>query len=147
MKAVFYVSLYVGVPDASFAFPFAQLNGVRLAVPVVDPALVQSTTDHFRDVLAETFEVDDEVSPRERKKAVRGFSVYRRASDSNEVRRVSSLEALEAKQKPVTIEGASPQTPSSAVLRRVGFQVEEEGVELMRSAEEIPEEEAEGVEI
>ena len=73
--------LYVGVPDSSLPFSFAQLNGVRLAVPVVDPALVAQATERFKAVVEDTFEPVAAMSgedPGEEKKKylTRGFSIY-----------------------------------------------------------------------
>ena len=77
------------------------MNGVRLAVPVVDPDLVQKTTKHFRDVLSDTFELaEPKISPANKDRyATRGFSIYQQNSD---LRRVSSLDELKNKAVPVT---------------------------------------------
>jgi hypothetical protein len=47
--------MIMGVPDMKFQFPFARLNGVRLAVATPDPVLTAQTTMHMYDVLAAQF--------------------------------------------------------------------------------------------
>jgi hypothetical protein len=47
--------MIMGVPDMKFQFPFARLNGVRLAVSTPDPVLTAQTTMHMYDVLAAQF--------------------------------------------------------------------------------------------
>lgn len=148
------MSGYLGVPDASFPFPFAQLNGVRLAVPVVDPALVKKTTEHFRAVLSDTFEND---LSHVNEYAAHGYSIYHKPLGEGDVRRVTSLEALEALHRlPPALSITPPRkynTTNGAGGGVKSFSLSQddesnavEGVELMlmRSADEIPEDQEEG---
>mmetsp|Transcript_20495 Transcript_20495/g.29386 ORF Transcript_20495/g.29386 Transcript_20495/m.29386 type:complete len:136 (-) Transcript_20495:91-498(-) len=54
--------MIMGVPDASFPFPFANLNGVRLAINAADPVTVAKSNMHLREVLSNTHlpKADDE---------------------------------------------------------------------------------------
>ena len=48
-------NMIMGVPDASFPFPFATLRGVRLAINAADQATVTKSLIHFKNVLAKTY--------------------------------------------------------------------------------------------
>ena len=45
-------NMIMGVPDSSFPFPFAKLNGVRLAVSSADPVTITQSRAHLWQVLS-----------------------------------------------------------------------------------------------
>ena len=50
-----YCAICPGVPDTTFPFPFAKLNGVRLAVHAPDPVVVDKSLKHLRYLLSTSF--------------------------------------------------------------------------------------------